>query len=95
MSHWTTYYGQAIDFNKMSHQHLSNITYYNRLVLGEEPPRVIINELEHRFGGIILPYHPLISFTREIEILKAKGHTTGEPNADIFNKGIWIGKINY
>lgn len=96
MPNWRTFYGKEIELNKMSHQHLSNITYYSRLVLGVEPHKAILNELTYRFGGITLPYHPLISFNYEIDALIAKGHTTGEPNADIFNEnGIWIGKIKY
>jgi hypothetical protein len=52
-------------------------------------------EIEKRFGGIILPYHPMLSFTGEINYLKYKGYSTGELNADIIFNGKWIGKIKY
>jgi len=81
----------------MSHQHLSNIVHYYKYVCNTHlGTRDIINEeITKRFGGILLPYHPLISFVSEIDYLKQEGYTTGEPNADIIVKGKWIGKILY
>lgn len=92
---WETAYGLQINIKDLSHQHLSNITYYCKLVIGAETPELIGKELIKRFGGIILPYQPLINFKFEIDTLKTKGYTSGEPNADIIVDGIWIGQIKY
>lgn len=92
---WGTHYGTTMEISKLSHQHLSNIWYYFHIVLETKPPMVIIEELANRFGCVRLPYHPLISFRYEIDALVSKGYTTGEPNADIIDKGFWIGKIKY
>lgn len=93
-SNWTTWYGSKINLSEMSHQHLSNILHYFKLLLGLDVPE-IRQELGVRFGGIQLPYHPMISFRQEINALVSKGYTTGENNADIIVDGKWIGKIIY
>jgi len=92
---WTTFYGKSIKVSELSHQHLSNILYYFDLVLDMGNLQPIRKELNKRFGGIQLPYHPMISFINEIKELVRKGYTTGEPNADIIVKTKWIGKIKY
>lgn len=92
---WTTTYGQTIKFENLSHSHLSNILYYFDLVLDMGDVYPIRVELIKRFGGIQLPYYPLISFKSEIDELVKKGYTTGYPNAEIIVKGKWIGKIKY
>ena len=74
---------------------MSNITHYFKYVVGTKPSGYIQHELEKRFGGIVLPYHPLISFREEINFLVAKGYTTGENDADIIVEGKWVGKIKY
>lgn len=95
MSHWVTNYGEKIIFEKLSHQHLSNITYYDKLVLGQPTHEVILEQIQKRFGGIILPYQPLISFRFEINTLVEKGYTSGEPDAHIYVDGKWVGQIKY
>ena len=92
---WTTWYGTKTKVSELTHQHLSNILHYFNLVLdmGDVNPMRI--ELEKRFGGIQLPYHPMISFRQEINALVGKGYTSGENNADIIVNGKWIGKIKY
>lgn len=94
-THWGTFYGDVMELSKMSHQHLSNITYYNKLVVRIPIPECITKELASRFGGIILPYAPLVSFRYEIESLVRLGYTSGKPDADVIVDGIWIGKIKY
>lgn len=96
-STWGTWYGKRIKVSELSHQHLSNIVWYFELVLGSGfsfMPQIQY-ELDTRFGGIKLPYQPMISFTHEIQALKRYGYTTGEPNADIMVDGKWVGKIVY
>lgn len=92
---WTTAYGQTIKFENLSHSHLSNIIYYFDLVLDMGELYPIRKELNRRFGGVLLPYYPLISFKSEIDELVKKGYTTGYPNAEIIVNGKWIGKIKY
>ncbi len=94
-THWGTFYGDVMELSKMSHQHLSNITYYNKLVARIPIPECINQELAVRFGGIILPYAPLISFRIEIETLVRRGYTTGLPDADVIVDGVWVGRIKY
>jgi len=92
---WTTFYGKSIEHSKLSHQHICNIIYYFRFILGMEASPLIKDELHNRFGDIMLPYHPLPSFTQEIQALKHMGYTNGEMNADIIIGGKWVGKIVY
>jgi hypothetical protein len=94
-THWGTFYGGVMEISKLSHQHLSNITYFNKLVARIPVPDCISQELASRFGGIILPYAPLISFRYEIDMLVLRGYTSGEPDADVIVDGIWVGKIKY
>ena len=92
---WTTWYGTKSKVSELSHQHLSNILHYFKLVLDMGDVNQIRIELERRFGGIELPYHPMISYRHEIDKLVEKGYTTGENNADIIVNGKWVGKIKY
>lgn len=92
---WTTFYNLTIDICELSHQHLSNIIYYHELVLNIRVNPNIVLEIEKRFGGIILSYKPLISFSEEIKQLQLKGYTSGQPNSDIIVDGKWVGKIEY
>ena len=94
-NNWTTFYGQTIKVENLSHSHLSNILYYFDLVLNMGDVHPIRKELNRRFGGIQLPYYPLISFKAEIDELVNKGYTSGYPDADIVVNGKWIGKIKY
>lgn len=92
---WTTHYGRQIAINEMSHQHLSNVIHYYKYVLNWKASPSITIEIENRFGGIILPYKPLVSFVEEIKALMLKGYTDGKLNSDIIVDGKWVGKIDY
>jgi hypothetical protein len=92
---WTTWHGQTMKVENLSHQHLSNIMHYFNLVLEMGCVEPIAKEINRRFGGIRLPYHPMISFKYEIAELVKKGYTSGEPNADIIVDSKWIGQIKY
>ena len=65
---WRTFYGRQMKISEISHQHLSNIIHYYALVatMCNDPWEIQV-EINQRFGGILLPYHPLISFTSEID----------------------------
>lgn len=102
-----TFYGKEIKYKDLTHQHLSNIIWFNRINNGrftlstiEESMRDSIDEhkeIDERFGSIILPYKPLISFPAEIDALKDNGYLQpiDEHNSDIFIEGRWIGKVIY
>ncbi len=92
---WGTFYGRVMKVSELSHQHLSNILYYFELILETDQPFHIRHEINVRFGGIQLPYKPLISFKEEINELVRKGYTTGEINAPIKVRGQWVGEISY
>lgn len=92
---WKTAYGKEIPVSELSHQHLSNIVGYFKHVLKAKAPYCVFEELYNRFGSIQLPYHPLISYTFEIDALVRKGYTTGELNAPIHVNGMWVGSIKY
>ena len=92
---WQTHYGTQINITALSHQHLSNILWYWQLIVKESAPMEIQDELEIRFGGIKLPYRPLISFTSEINVLFAYGYITNKLNSDIIVDGKWVGQVAY
>jgi|ERR1044072_2543298 hypothetical protein len=92
---WETFYGAKIAINELSHQHLSNILWYWQLIVKETAPRGIQDELEIRFGGIRLPYRPLISFTSEINVLFVYGYISDKLNSDIIVDGKWVGQLVY
>lgn len=92
---WTTFYGNEILFSQLSHQHLSNILWYYEIIINEAPTPYIRAELDKRFGGIILPYSPLHSFTQEIDKLLSMGHITNTHSSDIVINGKWVGRLEY
>ena len=91
---WVTFDGREIPLSQLSHQHLSNILYFFDIFHGDEPV-LIREELEKRFGGLQLPYYPMITFRNEIQGLVYRGYTTGGLNADIVVDGRWIGRVKY
>jgi hypothetical protein len=92
---WTTFYGTDIEIPLLSHQHLSNITWYYSLVSNSPTPPEIMYEINKRFGGMILPYHPMISFTQEINTLADLGYITNLLDSDIVVDRKWVGKLIY
>ncbi len=92
---WTTFYGRKIEISNLSHQHLSNIHWYFALVLELDTPFEIEFQLRDRFGGMRLPYSPMISFTQEIEALKEKGYIDDSLNSNIVVNGKWVGALSY
>lgn len=89
-----TFRGNTILSADMTHQHLSNWCWYNKIVLGrpEEDISFIYEEIENRFGGEILPYNPDKDYFFEIGYLHSKGYVDSEGN--ITFEGEIIGKIS-
>lgn len=92
---WGTFYGRSVDSSQLSHQHLSNIIWYFRVLLNSEPHTQIFIELNTRFGGIQLPYKPMHSFNWEIDKLFSKGYIANKHDSDVFVNGQWIGRLEY
>lgn len=92
---WKTFYGVEIDISQLSHQHLSNIKWFYEITCGLRVPVEVQYEIDKRFGGIQLPYHPLRSFELEINMLESKGYITNRHDSDVVVDGKWIGKILY
>ena len=85
---WTTFSGQKLSVSEMCHQHLSNILWYNIIIMGYSPSEVtnlaqpgravdrhdvVMEQINLRFGGEILPYRPSYKFNYEIDRLEAMG----------------------
>ena len=92
---WRTFYNVVIEVNQLSHQHLSNIKWFYEVICGLRVPFEIEIEINKRFGGIQLPYHPAPSFKYEIDVLERKGYITNRHNSDIIIDEKWVGKILY
>jgi hypothetical protein len=75
---WKTYDGRIVEMETIDHQHLSNIHHYCGLVVPELYDNIIrqdiMNVLNERFEGKILPYHPDPRFIREKLYLLKKGY---------------------
>ena len=93
---WNTFYGAKMPIESLSHQHLSNILWYYEIVI-KNPLRVqdVQDVITHKYGGLRLPYRPMISFTQEITYLFIHGHISSKINSDIIVSGRWVGKLNY
>lgn len=70
-----TYDNRRVPVSEMTHQHLSNWCWYNKIVLGksDEDIPMIFDELIERFEGELLPYRPKKDFYYEIGFLYSKG----------------------
>lgn len=90
-----TFYGTVIDYKDLSHQHLSNILWYNELLLNGYPDSYAFRELNERFGGIRLPYSPVPSFNWEIDTLFELGYITNKRESEVVVNGRWVGKLKY
>ena len=63
---WTTWDGRNTNMNKIDHQHLSNIYWYNKIVQ-KQKANWVFNYLELKFNGQLLPYRPHVRFQEEID----------------------------
>lgn len=68
---WTTFQGRQVTFDTVDHQHLSNVYWYSLICL--ETPiqhlKGIMDKIEERFNGQLLPYRPHSKFRQEIVTL--------------------------
>ena len=71
---WMTFKGRATSFAETDHQHLSNIYYFNKYVNNQEEfCKLVLDEINWRFNGQLLPYRPHPQFQYEMDILRSKG----------------------
>jgi hypothetical protein len=92
ITHWGTWDGRTIEFNRLTWQHLSNIHYYMNLTFPSAYSKSEKNEIRDtlylRFGRI-LPYHPDPTFAFEKLQLVRLGYFRN--NGDIVVDGHKIG----
>jgi hypothetical protein len=86
---WTTADGRRRKFSSIGHQHLSNIYWFNK-VLNQYVHTDILEELEFRFKGKILPWRPKL-IPNELQWIKENCKVS--PEGKIFWKGDQIGEI--
>ncbi len=93
---YTDYNGHTQDFSTIDHGHLSNIYWFNRICNGVSHSRLkfVIDEIDRRFDGNILPYNPQWRFKQEIEYLEKAGRliwNSERTKADIVEYGTIVG----
>jgi hypothetical protein len=71
-----TYDGRITDYNTMTQQHLSNIFWYNSILMLGNDDDELLRQIDTRFGGEILPYKPVLDFKLEIKALHKRGFLT-------------------
>jgi hypothetical protein len=96
MRYWTTALGKRRKFDKIGHQHLSNILWFkevfNKATYSNDGTyRELLKELDYRFGGKRKPWKPL-PIPTEIDGLIQLGLIVNE---DIVFKGRKIGSIKH
>jgi hypothetical protein len=90
---WRTFDGRTVSFKTVDHQHLSNTYWFMKIYWESVDAQLwqILEEIQNRFEGVVLPYRPRADFYGEIAFLKRKGMIG--PHAKIFWNGEEIGEI--
>jgi hypothetical protein len=96
MGYWTTALGKRRKFDKIGHQHLSNILWFKEVFnkansCNDRAYRELWLELHNRYAGKRLLWKPL-PIPTEIETLKSMGLII---NNDIIFQGKKIGSIKH
>jgi hypothetical protein len=96
MGYWTTALGKRRKFDKIGHQHLSNILWFKEVFNkansnNDRAYRELWLELHNRYAGKRLLWKPL-PIPTEIETLKSMGLII---NNDIIFQGKKIGSIKH
>ena len=91
---FTTFSGEKKDFNKIDHQHLSNIYWFNKIINERDETflHLIIMRFRNEFNGKILPYRPHPNFKEEIESLDMMGILLWQNDEKSWAKIQWEGK---
>ena len=93
---YKNYKGQKTNFKEVSHDHLSNIYWFNKICNGynDTTLKFVLDEIKERFNGHLLPYRPQWQFKNEIDFLEKLGHflwNEEKTKADIIYQGKIIG----
>lgn len=93
---YTNYKGDKKPLTELEHQHLSNIYWFNTIVWKrtQESLSLILEQIDKRFNGEILPYIPEWQFKNEIEWLESRGHFAWDEDkteADVVYQGKVVG----
>lgn len=68
-----TYDGRETDYSTMTQQHLSNIFWYNHILMNGNFDNELLRQIDTRFNGKILSYKPVLNFKLEIKALYKRG----------------------
>lgn len=94
MSFVSTYRGETISVEDMSHQHVSNWIHYSRWVYeNEDTERYFKVVLDYFHGGELLDYKPNSDFELEMEVLHEKNMITDNLMVINPNTGERIGEV--
>ncbi len=93
MATQTTFDGRKLSHNEMSHQHLSNCVWHFRIwkQANDWELKHFFDTIEKRFGGVLLPFRPILKFPAEIKALYDCGMV--EPIDEYKSKITWKGKV--
>jgi hypothetical protein len=94
--YWTTALGRRKRFDRIGHQHLSNILWFkevfnNATSSNDGAYRDLQKQLDYRFGGKRKPWKPL-PIPNEIDCLRQMGKIDGD---NIVHNGHIIGTIKH
>jgi len=94
--YWTTAAGRRKRFDRIGHQHLSNILWFKEVFNGSDSNndrayRELTEQLNTRYGGKRKPWKPL-PIPNEIDCLRQMGKIDGD---NIVHKGHIIGTIKH
>jgi hypothetical protein len=96
---WRSFRDKDVTDETIDHQHLSNIFWYYRILIGslDNLPAGMKQTLDDKFNGQLLPYRPHIKFEAEIKDLEESGylvwHNSEKKNGDIYVHDEWVGEV--
>ena len=73
MTYRYTFNGKKIKYTDLSHQHLSNIYWFNKLIRKRKSELELV-VIECKYDGIILSYRPSCQFPEELIVLRELGY---------------------
>lgn len=93
---YTNYKGEKKSLVELDHQHLSNIYWYNKILWDRDDYylKFILDQINTRFEGKMLPYIPQWQFTHEIDYLDKMGFLNWNQEhteADVIYDGHTVG----
>lgn len=97
MAKQTTFSGEVLTHDTMTHQHLSNCVWHFRVWRNAPDANLshFFDTLKRRFKGVLLPWRPILRFEAEIKALHENNMVIprDEYSSDIKWKGEIIGEV--